>query len=75
MVMVLGPTKNAGQKPGDTNDAEAEDTQRSEETVQGDRRRKDPAPSRGEESDVARKGQPEVGEAEAELPARQASSA
>jgi translation initiation factor IF-3 len=34
MVMVLGPTKNAG-VPKD--DAKAEDTQRSEETVQGDR--------------------------------------
>jgi len=34
MVMVLGPTKNAG-VPKD--DAKAEDTQRSQETVQGDR--------------------------------------
>src|SRR6186713_3037864 len=49
MVMVLGPTKNAGVKK----DAEAEDTQRSEETVQGDGRREAPAPARGEEGDVA----------------------
>jgi len=34
MVMVLGPTKNAGVKK---DDAKAEDTERSEETVQGDR--------------------------------------
>jgi translation initiation factor IF-3 len=71
MVMVLGPTKNAGVKK----DAEAEDTQRSEETVQGDSRRKAPAPTRSEESDVAGKAAAEVGEAEAELPARSASGA
>ena len=35
MVMLLGPTKNAGVKRED--DAETEDTQRSEEAVQGDR--------------------------------------
>jgi translation initiation factor IF-3 len=34
MVMVLGPTKNAGVSKED--DAKAEDTQRSQETVQGD---------------------------------------
>ena len=34
MVMVLGPTKNAGARE----DAETEDTQRSEEAVQGDGR-------------------------------------
>jgi hypothetical protein len=73
--MVLGPTKNAGQKPGDTNDAEAEDTQRSEEAVQGDGEREAPAPARSEESDVAGEAAPEVGEAEAELPARSASGA
>jgi len=75
MVMVLGPTKSAGQKPGDTNDAEAEDTQRSEEAVQGDGRRKAPAPARREESNVAGETGAEVGEAEAELPARPARSA
>jgi translation initiation factor IF-3 len=42
MVMLLGPTKNAGVKRED--DAEAEDTQRSEEAVQGDRNGQDPAP-------------------------------
>jgi translation initiation factor IF-3 len=40
MVMLLGPTKNAGVK----RDAEDEDTQRSEEAVQGDGQREDPAP-------------------------------
>src|SRR6478735_3731992 len=45
MVMVLGPTKNAGVK----RDAETEDTQRSEEAVQGDGGGKAPAPARGEE--------------------------
>jgi len=38
MVMVLGPTKNAGVK----RDAEDEDTQRSEEALQGDGDRPDP---------------------------------
>jgi translation initiation factor IF-3 len=47
MVMVLGPTKNAGVKK---DDAEAEDTQRNEEAVQGDGRREAPAPPRNEES-------------------------
>jgi translation initiation factor IF-3 len=42
MVMLLGPTKNAGVK---REDAEAEDTQRSEEAVQGDRNGQDPAPA------------------------------
>jgi translation initiation factor IF-3 len=46
MVMVLGPTKNAGVKK---DDAEAEDTQRSEEAVQGDRGGKAAAPARDEE--------------------------
>src|SRR5690349_22869283 len=39
MVMVLGPTKNAGVKK----DAETENTQRSEEALQGDGGGKDPA--------------------------------
>jgi translation initiation factor IF-3 len=47
MVMVLGPTKNAGVKK---DDAKAEDTQRSEEAVQGDRDGQAPAPARDEES-------------------------
>jgi len=42
MTMVLGPTKNAGVKK----DAEAEDTVRSEEEVQGDGDREAPAPER-----------------------------
>jgi translation initiation factor IF-3 len=41
MVMLLGPTKNAGVK----RDAEDEDTQRSKEAVQGDRHGPDPAPA------------------------------
>jgi translation initiation factor IF-3 len=45
MVMVLGPTKNAGVK----RDAEDEDTQRSEEEVQGDGDREAPAPPRDAE--------------------------
>jgi translation initiation factor IF-3 len=52
MVMMLGPTKNAGvapKDPGDT-DAKAEETQRSEEAVQGDGDRKAPPPQGDEES-------------------------
>jgi translation initiation factor IF-3 len=45
MVMVLGPTKNAGVK----RDAEGEDRERSEEAVQGERGGKAPAPPRDEE--------------------------
>ena len=41
MVMVLGPTKNAGVR----RDAEDEDTQRSEEALQGDGDREDPSPA------------------------------
>jgi translation initiation factor IF-3 len=41
MVMLLGPTKIAGVK----RDAEGEDTQVSEEEVQGDGQRQDPAPA------------------------------
>ncbi len=47
MVMILGPTKNAGVKK---DDAEAKDTQRNEEAVQGDGNGQAPAPSRDEES-------------------------
>jgi translation initiation factor IF-3 len=50
MVMVLGPTKNAGVK----RDAEDENAQRSEETVQGDRDRPDPQ--------AADDAKPQVGE-------------
>jgi translation initiation factor IF-3 len=45
MVMVLGPTKNAGVK----RDAEGEDRERREEAVQGGRGGKAPAPPRDEE--------------------------
>jgi translation initiation factor IF-3 len=45
MVMLLGPTKNAGVK----RDAEDEDSERSEETVQANRDRKAAAPARDEE--------------------------
>jgi translation initiation factor IF-3 len=41
MVMLLGPTKNAGVK----RDAEGEDTEIREEEVQGDGQRQDPAPA------------------------------
>jgi len=50
MVMLLGPTKNAGVK----RDAEDENAESSDEAVQGDRDRQDPAPA-----DDAR---PQVGE-------------
>ena len=50
MVMVLGPTKNAGVK----RDGEDENTERGEETVQGDRDRPDPQ--------AADDAQPQVGE-------------
>ena len=50
MVMLLGPTKNAGVK----RDAENENTERSEEAVQGDGNGQDPAP--------ADDAQPQVGE-------------
>ncbi len=47
MVMVLGPTKNAGIT---RDDAKAEETQRSEEAVQGDRNGEAAAPAGDEES-------------------------
>jgi len=46
MVMLLGPTKNAGVT---RDDAKAEDTQRGEEAVQGDRNGQAAAPPRDEE--------------------------
>jgi translation initiation factor IF-3 len=45
MVMVLGPTKNAGVK----RDAEGENVERGQEAVQGDRNRKADAPARDAE--------------------------
>ena len=67
MVMVLRPTKNAGVKK----DAETENTQRSEEALQGDGGGKDPAPPRDEEPPPGE----EVAEAEAELSPGRAASA
>ena len=67
MVMLLGPTKNVGV----TRDAKAEDTQRSEEAVQGDGRGEAPAPPRDEEPPAGE----EVPEAEAELSPGHAASA
>jgi translation initiation factor IF-3 len=49
MVMVLGPTKNAGVKP----DAKGEDGKRSEEALQGERDGEAPAPARDEEPQPA----------------------
>jgi translation initiation factor IF-3 len=46
MVMVLGPTKQAG---ATRDDAKAEDEQRGEEAIQGDGNGQAPAPSRAEE--------------------------
>jgi translation initiation factor IF-3 len=57
MVMLLGPTKNAGV----TKDAQTEETQRSEEAVQGDRSGQAPAP----EGDAKPLPQQEVREAQA----------
>jgi translation initiation factor IF-3 len=59
MVMVLAPTKNAGVK----RDAEDENTERREEAVQGDRRRKDSAPAH----DAEPQPRAQVVEAEAEV--------
>jgi translation initiation factor IF-3 len=60
MVMVLGPTKNAGVK----RDAEAEETQRSEEAVQADGNGEAAAPPRDEEPPA----RAQVAEAASELP-------
>jgi translation initiation factor IF-3 len=60
MVMVLGPTKNAGVKK---DDAEAKETQRSEETIQADGSGEAPAPARDEEPPARAK----VAEAKAEI--------
>jgi len=59
MVMLLGPTKNAGVK----RDAEDQDTQRSEEAVQGDGERQDPPPA----DDAEPQPGAQVVEAEAEV--------
>jgi translation initiation factor IF-3 len=70
MVMVLGPTKNAGVK----RDAKDEDAQRSEETVQGDGGGEDLAPPRQPDFPSRAPGEEEAGEAEAR-PAGQAGRA
>ena len=62
MVMVLGPTKNAGVAK---NDAKAEDTQRSEEAVQGDRDGQDPAAQSSPDDTAGSPDQEPAGEEEA----------
>lgn len=61
MVMVLGPTKNAGVK----RDAEDQDTERSEEEVQGDGDRQDPAPAASSDVGAGGAGEEPAVEAEA----------
>ena len=61
MVMLLGPTKNAGVK----RDAEGEDTQRSEEALQGDGDGQDPAESQASDDAAGPPDQEPAGEAEA----------
>src|SRR3954467_9545552 len=61
MVMVLGPTKNAGVK---RTDAEDEEIERSEETLQSDGEREAAAPAR----DAEPQPREEVAQAEAPLP-------
>jgi translation initiation factor IF-3 len=61
MVMVLGPTKNAGVKKAD---AEDETIERSEEEVQGDGQREAASPPR----DAEPQAREEVAQAEAKLP-------
>ena len=63
MVMVHGPTKNAG---ATKDDAKTEDTQRSEEAVQADGNGQGPASARDEEPPARQ----EVAQAEAQLPPR-----
>jgi translation initiation factor IF-3 len=61
MVMVLGPTKNAGVK----HDAKGEDEERSEEAVQADGGREDPAPPAAQDDASGPSGEEQPGEAEA----------
>ena len=70
MVMVLGPTKNAGaqRRSGELEDAETEDPQRRKEAVQGDRPREAPPPPRNEGPSAGE----EVAEAQAQLPPKRA---
>jgi len=62
MVMILGPTKNAGVKK---DDAEAKDTQLSEEAVQGDGNGQAPAPPKDADDPSGPPGEEQVREAEA----------
>jgi translation initiation factor IF-3 len=62
MVMVLGPTKNAGVAK---DDAKAEDTQRSQETVQGDGHRQVAAPPSEPDYASGPPGQGDASQAEA----------
>jgi translation initiation factor IF-3 len=62
MVMVLGPTKNAGVKK---DDAKAEDTQRSEEAVPADGDRQAAAPPQDPDNPSRPPGEEQVREAEA----------
>ena len=61
MVMVLGPTKNAGVKP----DAEGEDRERGEEAVQGERGGEAPPPAASSDGASGPPDQDSSGEAEA----------
>jgi len=63
MVMMLGPTKNAGVKKEE--DAKAEDTQLSEEAVQGDGNGQAPAPPQASDDPAGPPGEEQVREAEA----------
>jgi translation initiation factor IF-3 len=71
MVMVLGPTKNAGVAK---DDAKAEDTQRSEEAVQGDRDGKAPAPPRQADYAAGPSREEQAGQAEARAAGRAGSA-
>jgi translation initiation factor IF-3 len=62
MVMVLGPTKNAGVK---RDDAKAEDTQRDEEAVLGDGAGQTDAPPKDADDASGPPGEEQVREAEA----------
>jgi translation initiation factor IF-3 len=62
MVMLLGPTKNAGVKK---DDAKAEDTQRDEEAVQADRDGQAGAPPQDADDSSGPPGEEQVREAEA----------
>ena len=63
MVMMLGPTKNAGVKKEE--DAKAEDTQLSEEAVQGDGNGQAAAPPTDPDDPSGPPGEEQVREAEA----------